>query len=63
MAVALVLVWCVAGLAGLHLGSVGAARGPAAWADSLFAAVLGPFSFLITMLALEMAPEDAPGEE
>ncbi len=59
----LVLVWCVAGLAGLHLSGVGAARGPAAWADNLFAAVLGPFSFLIAMLASEMAPEEVLEEE
>lgn len=55
--VALILVWCAAGLSGLYFGGVGPAGGFAALADRLFAATLGPFSFLISFLATQTLPE------
>ena len=56
--VVLLVIWCGAGLAGLHFSSVEPARGASAWADSLFAALLGPFSFLIAGLAAHMTLDD-----
>jgi hypothetical protein len=61
-AVSLVLVWCAAGVLGLLHANVGRGRGFAGVADWLFAALLGPFSFLISFLAGEMLDraEDDP---
>ena len=60
-AIAPILVWCAAGLIGLRLGGTGPAHGRVAIADHILAALLGPFSFLITFLAVNMLPE--PGAE
>lgn len=49
--------WGIAGLAGLHLCGVSAARGPAAWMDNVFAIALGPFSILLAFLSLQFDPQ------
>lgn len=60
----LLLVWCGAGLSGLYWGGVGPGRGPEGFIDYAFAALLGPFAFLISHLAANMElDEDASGGE
>lgn len=56
-AIAPILVWCAAGLIGLRFGGTGPSRGGIAVADHILAAILGPFSFLISFLAVHMLPE------
>lgn len=56
-AIAPILVWCAAGLIGLRFGGTGPAFGGMAVADHILAALLGPFSFLISFLAVRMLPE------
>lgn len=56
-AIAPILVWCAAGLIGLRFGGTGPAHGGLVIADYILAALLGPFSFLISFLAVHMLPE------
>lgn len=63
MTLALVLLWVVAGISGLLSGGVGPARGAEAALDLFLAAALGPFTFLISYLALEMRPDEPPEDE
>ena len=55
-AIAPVLVWCFAGWAGLRCGGTEPAHRGLAVADYILAAFLGPFSFLISFLAVHMLP-------
>jgi hypothetical protein len=55
---ALSIVWCGSGLSALRFGGLAPAKGAEGWADAGFAAMLGPFSYLLAHLASQMEVEE-----